>query len=79
MLADVHTHPVVVTLTRKAPAKMAGQVENPKSSSNAMAIPAGAQTGDALTCTEAKPSPIFPAKKYAPVPSARTITLTAGC
>ena len=63
MLADVAREPDVVTLTKKAPAKIAGHIEVPNKSSSAIAIPAGAQTGDALTCTEAKPSPIFPATK----------------
>jgi hypothetical protein len=63
MLADVSIDPAVVTLTRKAPAKMAGQMENPRIRKRATAIPAGSHTGEALTCTEAKPRLSLPAKK----------------
>jgi hypothetical protein len=78
MVADVRTDPAVVTLTRNAPAKIAGQMENPKSRKSATAMPAGAHTGDALTFTEAKPSPIFPAKRYAQAMSTQAVTFTAG-
>src|SRR5262249_2247210 len=78
MLADITSDPAVVKLTRKDPAKIAGQLEVPNSSRSAMAIPAGAHTGDALTWTEAKRSPIIPAKKYAPVMSTITIAFLAG-
>ncbi len=55
--------PAVVTLTRNAPAKIAGQMENPRSRKSATAIPAGAHTGDALTFTEAKPRLILPGQE----------------
>jgi hypothetical protein len=41
-------------------------------------MPAGAHTGEALTFTEAKPSPILPARKYAQVMSTHAVTFTAG-
>jgi hypothetical protein len=53
-------------------------MENPKSRKSATAMPAGAHTGDALTFTEAKPSPIFPAKRYAQAMSTQAVTFTAG-
>ncbi len=55
--------PAVVTLTRNAPAKMAGQTHGPRVTSAASAMPLGAQTADALGCTMASRSPSLPARK----------------
>src|SRR5262249_37109846 len=59
--------PVVVTLTRKAPMKMAGQTRGPSSRKDANAIPVGGHTGDTLAVTTARGRPSLPAAKYARV------------
>jgi hypothetical protein len=45
---DVPTDPAVVRLTRKAPMKIAGQIQEPRSNNAANAIPVGGHTGVAL-------------------------------
>src|SRR5262249_14872368 len=55
------TCPEVVTLTRNAPAKIAGQTPRPRTRHAASAIPAGGQTAEALALTSASKSPSFPA------------------
>ena len=48
MPSDVTTEPAVVTLTKKAPTRIAGQTREPKRSAAAIAIPVGGQTALAL-------------------------------
>jgi hypothetical protein len=60
---DVAIEPAVVTLTRKAPAKMAGQTQDPKSRQAADDIPVGAHMAVALGLIVAKCSPSFPVAK----------------
>src|ERR1700746_1275608 len=59
--------PYVVTLTKKAPARTAGQTQDPKSRQAASDIPEGAQTAVALGLPFAKSSPNFPPRKYATI------------
>ena len=61
--SDVQADPAVVTLTRNAPAKSAGQTRYPSSSVAASAMPVGGHTVVALGCTEARVRPTFPATK----------------
>ena len=53
MPSDESTDPAVVRLTAKAPAKIAGQMPRPSSSTAASAMPVGGQTGVAFACTMA--------------------------
>src|SRR5712692_530320 len=54
MPTEVRTEPAVVTLTRNAPIKMAGQKRRPRAINVATAMPVGGHTGVALGWTEAK-------------------------
>jgi hypothetical protein len=63
MPIEVATDPAVVTLTRKAPTRIAGQTRKPNSSAAASAIPVGGQTALALAWIDASARPSFPAKK----------------
>jgi hypothetical protein len=60
---EVAIDPVVVTFTRNAPRKIAGQTRGPSSRNEANAIPVGGQTGETLALTTARPRPDLPATK----------------
>src|SRR5438128_4688820 len=63
MPIEVTIDPVVVTFTRKAPAKTAGHTRGPSSRNEANAIPVGGQTGETLSLTTARLRPSLPARK----------------
>src|SRR5215469_14331167 len=74
MPIDVANEPVVVTFTRNAAAKMAGQTRIPRTRSATRAIPVGGQTAVALGLTSASFKPSLPATKY----RSAALTTTAG-
>ena len=63
MAIEVETEPAVVTFTRKAPSKIAGQMRYPSTKAAANAIPVGGHTAVALAFTKASRSPNLPAAK----------------
>jgi len=63
MAREVTTEPAVVRLTRKAPARMAGQTRYPSRRKAARAMPVQGHTALALALTNASFSPSFPAAK----------------
>jgi hypothetical protein len=63
MPSEVATDPAVVTLTRKAPRRMAGHARTPRRMRAASAIPVGGQTAVALGWTRASFRPSLPAAK----------------
>ncbi len=63
MISDGSTAPVVVRLTRKAPARTPGQSQGPASQHAAIARPDGGQIADALVWTKARDRPRRPAAK----------------
>ena len=73
MHADVHTTPVVVTLTMNAPRRMTGQTSRPKITTAESAIPAGGQKALALGLKNANWSANRPAATYAVRIAARTM------
>src|SRR5439155_4434376 len=78
--SDDRTEPAVVTLTRKAPAKITGQMPRPSSSRAASAMPVGGQTGVALACTMAKARPSLAATTYTtPTPSVTPSRAARSC
>src|SRR5207245_1974362 len=78
--SDDRTEPAVVTLTRKAPTKITGQMPRPSSSMAASAMPVGGQTGVALACTMAKARPSLPATTYTtPTPSVTPSRAARSC
>ena len=60
---EVAIPPAVVTFTRNAPSSTPGQTRWPKIKSEAIAIPVGGHTAEALAFTNARLSPILPAAK----------------
>jgi len=63
MPIDVNMEPAVVTFTRNAPTKIAGQTRLPKRRNAPRAMPVGGHTADALLLTVAKVRPTLPATK----------------
>ena len=63
MPIEVATDPVVVTFTRNAPMKMAGQTRGPSNRNEANAIPVGGHTGETVALTMARLRSNFPATK----------------
>src|SRR5215469_1976736 len=74
MARDVRMEQFVVTLTRKAPAKTAGQILGPNQRQAASDRPEGTQIAVALGETDAKRSPNFPVRTYAPVTANMAVT-----
>ena len=63
MPRPLRTDPAVVTLTRNAAARMAGQAPRPRIKNAARAMPLAGQTAEALALTKASLSPSLPAMK----------------
>ncbi len=63
MPSEIAIDPVVVTFTRNAPSRMAGQMRGPSRRNEAKAIPLGGHTGETLALTTAKARPNLPARK----------------
>src|SRR4030095_14512404 len=61
MPIEVAIAPLVVTLTRNAPTRMAGHTRGPSTRKAASAIPVGGHTGETLAWTNARVSPNLPA------------------
>jgi hypothetical protein len=72
--SEVAMAPATVTLTMKAPRKIAGHGRRPTMSRAASAHPVGGQMGVALGCRDATDSPVIPSTTY---PTSTTANGTA--